>query len=762
VRSTRGIVRGIFAALTSFVLAVSALPAVAFAAEPEEGDLWGYVSYGDGSGLAGAGEVEVEAKGSGSSAVVVTVETEADGRFVFSDLPAGSYELKFTPDSTQHQVTWWRTSTIGEPRDRVSVPVTSAPLAMSLLPNGSVSGRVALGSPGNWAGAGEVRVTASECELDYYHPESGRCAAFKAYTGLTADDGTYRVEGLEDGYFLLSYEYLGSEDYTRLEDDGHFAFRLTRAAGFHVTGHDALVPVGAGLSGVITLDGAPAQAEDVEISLLGYPGQRTYVIDPDEPGAYSFDRLNGRYDLRVTYVGNEDFLSQTVSSIHVTPGEVHDLDVDLLSGGRLSGRVTDSSGAGLGDRYVVLSRERDYGWYKAFEEYTSLHLPDDGVWSFASLPAGTYQVRVSVGSCWPNQVCYVEARWRDPVNGDYSITLDEYEVRDDLDVTLYREVRIVGEVTCGFCSETYGTTFGLRRLDEFTGAWVPQIRNGSTGFTLPLRHLEPGVYQLTTGGGYGIARWGSGPLTLDEDETLDLGEVELERANFLVRTSNGTLYRYPAVNGRLGSAEKLSTIYGQYTKVVDAGDVDHDGFADLYVVDKAGVLFVRPGNADGKFGAATRVSSGWGGYKFVLGFPDLTGDGHPDIVAQGNTGALYLFPGDGDRGLGERRSIGSATQWKGYNYLAVYGNDLIARGSSGKTYVFSPDVGGTGFDNRNLMTSKWSTATQILSVGGFDGDGWGDVVVRTSAGSIQLWRGGGSSWANPVTLATNWSGRLLI
>jgi hypothetical protein len=174
------------------------------------------------------------------------------------------------------------------------------------------------------------------------------------------------------------------------------------------------------------------------------------------------------------------------------------------------------------------------------------------------------------------------------------------------------------------------------------------------------------------------------------------------------------------------------------------------------------VLWVRPGTAAGTFGAAIRVSSGWGGFKVVLGFSDLTGDGHPDLVAQSKLGALYLSPGDGNNGLGARVKIGSASQWKGYNYLTNISDFLIARSSSGKTYTFNHDTE-VHFYNRRYLTSKWSSATQIIGVGSFNDDTFYDYVVRTTSGSIQLWRGNedGGFYA-PVTLATNWSGRLLI
>jgi len=136
--------------------------------------------------------------------------------------------------------------------------------------------------------------------------------------------------------------------------------------------------------------------------------------------------------------------------------------------------------------------------------------------------------------------------------------------------------------------------------------------------------------------------------------------------------------------------------------IVSAGDWNGDGHRDVLMRTKTtGALYLVPGTGTGAFGMPRRLSRSWGGFTSTAVAGDLTGDKRPDIVGI-NKGVLIVVPNTANGSLGRR----------------------IARGTVGNAY--NAVLGGAG---------------------DLDGDGVGDVVVRSSrtgAFAILTGRSGGS------------------
>ena len=85
--------------------------------------------------------------------------------------------------------------------------------------------------------------------------------------------------------------------------------------------------------------------------------------------------------------------------------------------------------------------------------------------------------------------------------------------------------------------------------------------------------------------------------------------------------------------------------------LLNAGDWDRDGFGDIIVRTKRGVLKLRRGDGKGSFSGTVRLAKGFGGVKLLAAVGDMTGDGWPDLMGQPGSGAMRIYPGQGLDGL---------------------------------------------------------------------------------------------------------------
>ncbi|MFB6842378.1 FG-GAP-like repeat-containing protein [Streptomyces sp. NPDC056361] len=170
-------------------------------------------------------------------------------------------------------------------------------------------------------------------------------------------------------------------------------------------------------------------------------------------------------------------------------------------------------------------------------------------------------------------------------------------------------------------------------------------------------------------------------LTRHGDYDGDLNE------DVVARDKAGVLWLYPG-DGK-GSFKPRREIGGGWNTMRDlaaAGDLTGDGKADLLATDGAGVLWTYPGNGRGWFGARKKVGGGWGGMNELVGAGDMDSDGRADLVARDTAGKLWLYPGNGRGWFAPRKAIGTGG-WNAHGELAGLGDvtgdgrpDLIAHG----------------------------------------------------------------------------------
>lgn len=224
----------------------------------------------------------------------------------------------------------------------------------------------------------------------------------------------------------------------------------------------------------------------------------------------------------------------------------------------------------------------------------------------------------------------------------------------------------------------------------------------------------------------------------------------------LGRTAPGDLYLYPGKVGGIGTPVKIPGNWNVYRQVISPGDVNGDRFADVLVTDSAGSAFVFKGNGKGGWlPGSIVVARTWAAYTDVLTPGDWTGDGRPDLLARKTNGELWLIAGDGKGGFpGTGRRVG--TGWQGFSQMITPGDvtgdgraDLMGRTPAGKLYLYK----GTGVTTGTLSgmlpglvvgSSGWQGFNTVFSTGDLTGDGKSDLIARTPNNVQYVYAGKGN------------------
>ncbi|WP_344485078.1 VCBS repeat-containing protein [Glycomyces endophyticus] len=136
--------------------------------------------------------------------------------------------------------------------------------------------------------------------------------------------------------------------------------------------------------------------------------------------------------------------------------------------------------------------------------------------------------------------------------------------------------------------------------------------------------------------------------------------------------STGDLWLYPGDgNGGLGSRVKIGTGWNTLREITAAGDLDHDGLADLLAVHRTdGCLYFYGGKGTGGVKNAVRVGCGWGDSDALAAVGDMSLDGHADFVARGmSDGLMRLYTGNGAGGF-THPPVVLSHGWNGMNLIA--------------------------------------------------------------------------------------------
>ncbi|KUL48520.1 hypothetical protein ADL22_09285 [Streptomyces sp. NRRL F-4489] len=189
-----------------------------------------------------------------------------------------------------------------------------------------------------------------------------------------------------------------------------------------------------------------------------------------------------------------------------------------------------------------------------------------------------------------------------------------------------------------------------------------------------------------------------------------------------------------------------------FKDLVPLGDQDGNGTVELLTLSSDGTLTMRSDAGLNGTTAPLWSGKGWQIYNKLVAPGDLTGDGKTDLLARTPSGELYLYRSNGRvvAPFATRVKVGGG--WQIYDQIVGVNDangdglgDLYARTPTGDLYFYA----GTGdasapFKPRVQVGYGYGIYNQLLSADDFDGDGYADLLARTPAGEMYVYRSNGT------------------
>jgi hypothetical protein len=189
------------------------------------------------------------------------------------------------------------------------------------------------------------------------------------------------------------------------------------------------------------------------------------------------------------------------------------------------------------------------------------------------------------------------------------------------------------------------------------------------------------------------------------------------------------------------------------SQFVGAGGNPDFGKNEMLGLDTNGNLYWYYPKNNGLLAARQQVGKNWGGANIT--FPSsLTNSGRADLLEL-YAGTLY----NGDYVIGKG--------WGVYNSLVGPGDlsgdgkgDLLARTTGGTLYLYRGTGTGAGFASRITVGGGWNAYNKLVGAGDFNGDGLTDLLARTTGGTLYLYPGTGVAskpFKSRLTIGGGWN-----
>ncbi|WP_122818382.1 FG-GAP-like repeat-containing protein [Nocardioides pantholopis] len=183
--------------------------------------------------------------------------------------------------------------------------------------------------------------------------------------------------------------------------------------------------------------------------------------------------------------------------------------------------------------------------------------------------------------------------------------------------------------------------------------------------------------------------------------------------------------------------------------VLNVGDWDRDGDADVMIVTTAGELRLLAGDGQGHLAAPQTIATGFAGVTLLAAVGDMTGDGWPDLMGQPAGSGMHLYPGAGPGALGAGSLVLGAIP--GSVPLGVARWDggtpgILVRASNRPTlYGTGPGSAGARTLAGNLKPYNWAVGIRDIGLTGHP-----DVLVRRKGtGDLFLLPGSTAGFGKP-------------
>lgn len=327
------------------------------------------------------------------------VQTDANGNYSIVGLPAGQYQVRFTPNDNVHTLQWWNNEPSFADFDAFNLPAAGSVTGIDahLLVGATISGTVdAAGSPDAPLAGAIVIATGRNSET---------------YASATTDaDGNYTLSALPpDSYTVLFQSPDGGTYAPQYWQNANSSAQATPVVVTDqaVAGINGDLVAGASVSGTIYAPGSPTVGlAGAQVALYEAAGggpvangqtddQGKFTVANLPPGSYSVSISPpfGSNAVDIEWWGGS-FIQTGAQTLTLTAGQaLTGIDQQLIVGSTLSGTVLAGGRTPTPDAYVdvtIWSSDEVQGHsdIPPFETVTDA----SGNYSFANVAPGAYTV----------------------------------------------------------------------------------------------------------------------------------------------------------------------------------------------------------------------------------------------------------------------------------------------------------------------------------------------------------------------------------
>lgn len=284
-------------------------------------------------------KIEVCAFETTNSSYSGCASTNGNGEYTITGLPTSSYEVEFaaTADGANYAHQFWngKASIVEAEAVVINAPGTTPNINATMQAGGQISGTVTDAS--SHAPLSKIEVCAS------YGPS--RCSSTKS-------NGEYTITGLATGSYTIHFT-AGAEGGNYLDQYWNGKTSSSTAEAVSVTqgatykGKDAEMQAGGGVAGTVTDADSHAPIGNAEVCATGgAEGSGRGCTSTNANGEYAIFQLeSGPYTVAVSDdQEGSNYIRQVVGGVSVlAPGVASAVNVELHSGGQISGLVTDAA-----------------------------------------------------------------------------------------------------------------------------------------------------------------------------------------------------------------------------------------------------------------------------------------------------------------------------------------------------------------------------------------------------------------------------------
>ncbi|HEY5111018.1 MAG TPA: carboxypeptidase regulatory-like domain-containing protein [Acidimicrobiales bacterium] len=430
---------------------------------------------------------------------VTSTQTAPDGTYTLLVAP-GSYTVQFNDcGAGTYQSQYYSTTSPGSSSSSDATPVTPTVASPAIDINAVMTTPATIS--GNVTDTNGAQL--SGICVDALDP-SGNPLGFTQ----TAPDGTYTITGLAAGSYTVEFINCGAGSYLSQVYNGAIggasfswgATPVTVTAGSSVTGVDAVMTIGATISGTVT-DSNGTGLSNICVYVSPVSGSYEELLQTGPDGTYTYNNFPaGSYTVQFTDCGVGTYVSQyyngtsggTSSSFDATPvpapagSPVSGIGAAMTTGATITGTVTDSNGAALSGICVQAS---PVGGGLDVSTQTA----SDGSYSLVGLAASAYTVQFN--NCG---VGTYESQWYNatPAGASLLSGAASISVSYGTPVTGVNAAMAVGATISGTVTDSNGAdlTNVCVNAMNLSGSFVGGTQTASDGsYTLI---LAPGSYTV--------------------------------------------------------------------------------------------------------------------------------------------------------------------------------------------------------------------------------------------------------------------------